>query len=167
LRRTFIAALALAAIVGTLVIGAAAAGGGPLPAQWREVRAAVARYHSVAQAERAGYSVEGAPCVESPLGTMGFHAVNQALIADPAIDPLRPEILLYAPGRNGQLKLVGIEYFQVYAEGSVAPLVLGRSLDGPMPGHNPVMPVHYDLHVWLAEGNPSGLFAPFNPALSC
>jgi hypothetical protein len=29
------------------------------------------------------------------------------------------------------------------------------------------MPVHYDLHVWLYADNPSGLFAPFNPSLSC
>lgn len=36
-----------------------------------------------------------------------------------------------------------------------------------MPGHNPVMPIHYDLHVWVAEVNPSGLFPPFNPAVSC
>jgi len=35
-----------------------------------------------------------------------------------------------------------------------------------MPGHD-AMPVHYDLHVWVAERNPSGLFAPFNPTLSC
>jgi hypothetical protein len=36
-----------------------------------------------------------------------------------------------------------------------------------MPGHNPTMPVHYDVHVWLFQENPSGFFAPFNPNLSC
>ena len=39
--------------------------------------------------------------------------------------------------------------------------------DGPMPGHNPQMPVHYDLHVWLYRYNNSGLFAPWNPRLKC
>jgi len=29
------------------------------------------------------------------------------------------------------------------------------------------MPVHYDMHVWVAEENPSGVFALLNPALSC
>jgi hypothetical protein len=29
------------------------------------------------------------------------------------------------------------------------------------------MPIHYDLHVWVAQQNLSGLFAPFNPAISC
>jgi len=36
-----------------------------------------------------------------------------------------------------------------------------------MPGHSRVMPIHYDLHVWLWESNASGMFAPFNPELSC
>ena len=44
---------------------------------------------------------------------------------------------------------------------------LGQPFDGPMPGHNPTMPIHYDLHVWLWGNNPAGLFAPFNPNLSC
>jgi hypothetical protein len=48
-----------------------------------------------------------------------------------------------------------------------APSLFGQTFQGPMPGHNPQMPWHYDLHVWLFESNPSGLFAPFNPAFSC
>ena len=47
------------------------------------------------------------------------------------------------------------------------PAVLGQSFDGPMPGHSPVMPVHYDLHVWVYEANESGTFAQFNPSVSC
>ena len=26
---------------------------------------------------------------------------------------------------------------------------------------------HYDRHVWLYRDNPNGIFAPFNPAVSC
>ena len=26
---------------------------------------------------------------------------------------------------------------------------------------------HYDLHVWLYRDNPSGMFAQFNPNVSC
>jgi hypothetical protein len=29
------------------------------------------------------------------------------------------------------------------------------------------MPVHYDLHVWVWEDNPLGLFAPVNSNLAC
>jgi hypothetical protein len=47
------------------------------------------------------------------------------------------------------------------------PAVLGQTFDGPMEGHAPGMPWHYDVHVWVAEANPSGVFAQFNPAISC
>jgi hypothetical protein len=45
--------------------------------------------------------------------------------------------------------------------------VNGQSFDGPMPGHNPDMPVHYDLHVWLYKYNPAGLFAAWNSRVNC
>ena len=45
-------------------------------------------------------------------------------------------------------------------------LTLG-TFDGPMPGHNPSMPWHFDLHAWLWAENPAGTFAMFNPTLSC
>ena len=35
--------------------------------------------------------------------------------------------------------------------------------DGPMLGHEPGMPIHYDLHAWLWKQNPSGMFARWNP----
>src|SRR5918996_3848842 len=131
------------------------------------LKAATARYHSFEQAERDGYTVAGEPCVASPEGTMGIHAINPALIADPVIDPLRPEILLYVPGENGKLRLVGVEYLVLDADGDLdRPSVFGQAFDGPMEGHTPTMPVHYDLHVWVWSDNPSGLFAMFNPDLS-
>jgi hypothetical protein len=36
-----------------------------------------------------------------------------------------------------------------------------------MLGHEPGMPVHYDLHVWLYQANPDGVFASWNPSVSC
>ena len=145
---------------------------GPLSPELREVRAAVARYHSFRQAEVDGYTVAGEPCVASPGGTMGIHAINPALIRDGELDPLRPEVLLYVPKSDGGLKLVAVEYMKVDADQNLTtdadrPSLFGRGFDGPMPGHNPTMPIHYDMHVWVAEVNPSGVFALFNPALAC
>ena len=36
-----------------------------------------------------------------------------------------------------------------------------------MLGHNPTMPIHYDLHVWVVDNNPSGTFAQWNPDFHC
>lgn len=165
--------IVLGATIGVGLVGVALAGDGRLSPELQEVRAAVARYHSFGQAEQDGYAIRaGEPCVASPLGTMGVHALNAALMADDAIDPARPEILLYVPNENGSLKLVGVEYWKADADQNLAtaddrPSLFGQSFQGPMPGHNPTMPIHYDLHAWVAEENPSGAFAMFNPVVSC
>jgi hypothetical protein len=156
-----------------LALGASAvvlAGNGPLSPELQSVRAALAHYNSVQHAERDGY-VPTSPCESSPAGTMGIHYLNPALLG-PGIDPLRPEVLLYLPDRNGNLKLVGVEYFAVDADQDLStdgdrPSVFGRPFDGPMLGHAPGMPIHYDLHVWLFEANPAGPFEMWNPAISC
>ena len=162
----------VAIVAAAVLVAPALSGDGPLSPELREVRSAVARYHSFAVAEADGYTVENEPCVSSPAGAMGIHAINPALTADDAIDPLRPEVLLYAPKPNGGLELVAVEYWKRDADQSLAtspdrPSLFGRGFDGPMPGHNPVMPVHYDLHVWVAESNPDGVFSLFNPTVNC
>jgi len=172
----------------TVAMAATLALSGPVAATdgWQAIRAASARYHSFALASAHGYSIESEPCVSAPPGTMGIHAVNRGLTADLDIVPTQPEILLYIPTTDGKLKLVGVEYFAVALANSAsgpipwfdeappaagwfnpAPQVLGQTFDGPMPGHNPQMPWHYDKHVWVVEQNPAGIFAQFNPAVSC
>jgi hypothetical protein len=158
-------------MIGTLTAaGVALAGDGKLSPELQRVRAAVARYHSVDQAIAAGYFA-ASPCEESPAGTMGIHFINPALFG-PGVDPLTPEVLLYLPKPDGEFELVGVEYFQVDADQDLAtdddrPFLFGQAFDGPMLGHGPGMPIHYDLHVWVAEANPAGVFAQWNPSLSC
>ncbi|MBA2463793.1 MAG: hypothetical protein H0V42_02295 [Nocardioidaceae bacterium] len=158
--------------VGTVAtIGIANAGQDANTALLQDVRAATSRYHSPAQAERDGY-VKDSPCETSPAGGMGFHYVNFSKIGDPTIDPSHPEVLLYAPGPSGRVQLVGVEYFKIDADGSLLtandrPFLGDVPFNGPMPGHTAQMPIHYDLHVWLYEENSSGMFAPWNPAVSC
>jgi len=186
MHRRLLGGALLVAIVGTVTAGVATARSGPLPADLQAVRAAVAEYHSFDQAVADGYSAAGEPCVSSPAGTMGIHAVNPSILGSGQIDALRPPILLYLPRADGSLRLVAVEYLAVAlantADGPVpwfgadpppdgfftpAPSVLGQSFNGPMPGHNAHMPWHYDLHAWVIEQNPAGVFAQFNPALSC
>ena len=71
--------------------------------------------------------------------------------------------------------MVGVEYFEPYLGlAADAPTLFGRTFEGPMdaehrpPGHPDYSgPDHYDLHVWLWQGNPDGIFAEFNPNVSC
>ncbi len=127
-------------------------------------RQATDKYHDVSVALADGY-VPVSPCVEVPgLGGMGIHYAKFSLM-DPFVDPLTPEVLLYVP-TDGGLKLVGVEYFAVDVA-QPAPVLFGQTMNGPMPGHEPPQPDHYDLHVWLWQGNPDGIFGDFNPNVRC
>jgi hypothetical protein len=128
----------------------------------KAVRQATARFNATTQALRAGY-VPDEHCVAVPgLGGMGYHWVDASLV-DPVFDPLRPEVLLYATGPGGNLRLVAVEYI-VIDVGQPAPTFGGVPFDV---GGTPIPVPHWSLHVWLYEENPSGMFAPFNPNVSC
>jgi hypothetical protein len=146
--------------------------------QLASTKAALDKYQSVDQAKADGY-VQASPCQELPTGGgesshaggMGLHYVSQAAMTDGKLDPAKPEMLVYAP-LGGSLQLVAAEYFKPDADqdprtDSDRPALFGRSFEGPMLGHAPGMPIHYDLHVWLWKPNPSGLFAPWSPDVSC
>jgi hypothetical protein len=150
----------------------------PLTAQLKKVKASLAKYRSVDAAKADGYAMTG-PCEMTPAsagaswwdGAMGVHFVNNDLTrARP--NPLKPAVLVYLPTASGGFQLVAAEYFQADADQNLKtdgdrPTLFGRAFDGPMKGHAPGMPIHYDLHVWLWKHNPSGLFAPYNPDASC
>jgi hypothetical protein len=142
-------------------------------------KAALDKYASVDQAKADGYAM-ASPCEQtvtnpgasSDSGAMGIHFVNQALMKPGPFVPSKPPILVYAPTQGGGLRLVAAEYFKPDADQNVKtdddrPSLFGRAFDGPMLGHSPGMPIHYDLHVWLWKHNPSGMFAPWNPDVSC
>ena len=128
----------------------------------QSVRAATARFHSTVQAIEAGY-VPDDHCVSVPgLGGMGYHWANISLV-DPVFDPLKPEVVLYATGPGGNLRLVALEYIVINV-GQPAPMFGDQPFDV---GGSPVPVPHWSLHVWLYENNPSGMFTPFNPNVSC
>lgn len=138
-----------------------------------QLRQATAKYHDVNVALADGF-IRTPECVESPDGGMGIHFINPARLMDPAENILEPEVLLYVETTSG-LKLIGVEYF--YGIGAPdtpvpdpappAPILFGRAFDGPMPQHETGQPPHYDLHVWVWEHNPSGMFAIWNPNVNC
>ncbi len=169
-------ALAAAPACGAATAQTTAGPRGDIPADMqdplRDVRRATRAYKDVKAAEAAGY-VPAGPCVEDPkYGGMGVHYENLALIEDGELDPLRPEVLVYQPAKDGKLRLGAVEYFQVDGDQDLAteddrPWLFDVPFDGPMLGHSPTMPIHYDLHVWLYRHNPAGMFAMWNPRVSC
>ena len=170
-RRT-IALTGLAAVAASLLVGTASAGDGARPAARDDdglsaVRNATARFQDVQVALDSGY-IQVSGCETDPeLGGMGIHFLNPALAEDDKVVPAQPEILLYEPTPDG-LSLVGVEYFvpEAATDGR-RPSVLGRELEGPMPGHGGPMPSHYDLHLWAWKANPAGAQAAWNPDVSC
>jgi hypothetical protein len=150
-----------------------------------QIRRATAKYHDFAVAEADGYELDP-HCVAVPgVGGMGFHAVKYPLIANIEVDPLQPEVLVYEPTEDG-LKLVAVEYivpaFQQYDQqddpiwpfpfywddhNDDPPMIGDKEFDDHrFGGGGPPFP-HYQLHIWLWKGNPSGIYFPLNPNVSC
>ncbi|MEV4425050.1 hypothetical protein ACN9M0_21485 [Streptomyces sp. R-07] len=102
-------------------------------------------------------------CVSDPvLGGMGYHYANMANIG--STDPSRPAVLTYATGADGRRRLVAVEW-AVLNTGQPAPVMFGHRFEGPNP--IPELGSTYDQHVWLYKKNPRGLFARFNPDVTC
>jgi hypothetical protein len=158
---------------------AAAAG---LEDELAQVRAATARFHRVDEAIEAGYElgwVNGSGvriitgCVSNPTaGAMGYHYINEELMDDLVADPLEPEALVYAPAPDGGLKLVAVEWIVRGPQsnppgvpaGAPAPRVLGMDMHILVP---PPGPAFYLMHAWIWMNNPAGMFADWNPEVTC
>jgi hypothetical protein len=129
----------------------------------------------------------GAP---AELGAMGIHFVRPDLLGitappNPRVggngthtDFTRPAILIYEPQADGSLELVAIENLVFerswHAAGnSERPSLHGRPWDRM--ADDPATPIdeahgfepHYDQHVWLYRDNPNGIYAPYNPEVTC
>jgi hypothetical protein len=184
MRRTRSLAI-LIAIIGVAVYGsnvlAAPAGQDELA----DVRRVTAQFHRVEAAIAAGYElgyVNGsemriiAGCVANvanpAAGAMGYHYFNKELIDDLVVDPLKPEGLVYERKPDGKLKLVAVEYV-VPGPGSnppglpadsEPPTVFGMEMHILVPPPGPGFYIH---HAWVWRHNPAGMFADWNPEVTC
>ncbi|RJL23579.1 hypothetical protein D5H75_32260 [Bailinhaonella thermotolerans] len=153
--------------------------GGEHPHWLHRLRGELAKFKNPKVAERHGYKRTDV-CAQYPyrgadgrlLGGMGYHYVNHRLVADPRLEPLRPEVLVYVPDGRGGRVLGAAEYFKVDRDQRLAtaddrPRLFGQDFQGPMEPHEHGMPIHYELHVWLFKHNPKGLFEPWNPKVTC
>jgi hypothetical protein len=160
------------------------------------IRAATEKYRDVKAAIADGYVLPMEMCVNSgfeglpkQLGAMGLHYVRPDLLkitgqqprvpgAGMHTDFLKPAVLIYEPQADGSQQLVAIENL-VWAKAwkdagnKGAPAFHGNEYfymhdnpDTPVDEAHGFEP-HYELHFWMYRENPSGMFAPFNPAVSC
>ena len=135
------------------------------------VRAATAKYHDVSRALADGYQlgyrgvVTG--CISNPAGAMGYHYFNWARMDDPSIVEGDPEVLVYHTGDDGTLVLGAVEWVVPKvawenAGNTEPPMVFGQMLHVL----NPVLN-WYIAHAWIWTHNPAGMFADWNPEVSC
>ena len=141
-------------------------------------RSASARFNSLERATDAGYGPlpAGVPlheCIAAfdGSGAMGFHWLNPSLL-DTTLDPVEPEVLVFAPDGHGNLKLVALEYvvFQdpwIAEHGAAIPELFGQPFDVIGFPNRYEVPAFYALHAWLWEPNPDGVFNAFNAAVTC
>lgn len=124
------------------------------------------------------------------LGAMGIHFFRPDLLGitgppSPKVsgtgthtDFNRPSILIYEPQKDGSLELVAVENLVFVAAWEKAGHKAPPSYQGVPWDHmrdDPATTVdeahmfepHYDRHVWLYRENPNGVFAQFNPNVSC
>lgn len=124
------------------------------------------------------------------LGGMGVHYVRPDLLGisgppNPRVDGtgthtdfLKPGVLIYEPQADGSVELVAVEnlvFAKAWKEaGNDEPPSFHGVLYDSM-ADDPSTPLdeahmfepHFDRHVWLYRENPNGIFAQFNPRVTC
>lgn len=137
----------------------------------RIARQASRRFQDVSQAEAEGY-VQQFGCVSgSHEGAMGVHYVNFPLVADGVLDAAKPELLVYEPQPNGRMRLVAVDYLVLvdgwHAHDAAPPDLLGHLFHLFESPNRFGLPAFYTLHVWSWRDNPQGMFANWNPRVTC
>lgn len=162
-----------------------------------QVRAATERFRNIKVALAEGYVPDPANACETAAmmgrppsqGAMGVHFFRPDLLGitappNPRVDGtgthtdfLKPGVLIYEPQANGAFKLVAVENL-VFLKGWDAAHAKPPSFhnvpydtmrDDPATAVDEAhgFAPHYDRHVWLYRANPTGIFKPFNPRVSC
>jgi hypothetical protein len=135
------------------------------------VRDATARYQDVKVAEAQGYALQFGCVSGDDFGAMGLHYINGSILNSGILDPTKPQIVIYEPTANGDLKLIGAD-FLVFADAwnathSSPPQMMGQ-LFHLFPSPNRFgLPAFYTLHVWAWKPNPMGTFVNWHSNVSC
>ncbi len=102
---------------------------------------------------------------------MGVHFVNGPLVGDGVLDVTQPELLVYEPLPNGRLRLVAVDYLVLseawHASNTRASRAQGAALSlVRKPQSLRTAGVLHPACLGM-EVEPAGLFANWNPRVSC
>jgi hypothetical protein len=135
------------------------------------VREATERFQDVEQAKKEGYGLLFGCVTGDDSGAMGLHFVNLALVADPTLDPTRPEIVIYEPLPNGEVRLIGADFLVFKADWDAQnpnpPELMGQLLHLFESPNRFRLADFYTLHVWAWKDNPTGTFVNWHANVSC
>lgn len=163
-----LAALVLALL---LTVGAAPAGAQATPTLVDTVRSVTRDLRTPAAAVAAGWT-PATGCVSGPQsGAMGVHYINPNLLSDGALDPERPEALIFET-RGGRTMLVGAEFIVLADQwhalnGPTPPILRGQHFHLIGGANRYGLPPFYELHVWAWKDNPNGTFADWHAHVTC
>ena len=168
--RVFVA-LGLSAVLLSGAASVVAQDATPAPTTLVEaVRQATAPFPDPTSAEAAGY-VPMNGCVSSPQdGAMGMHYLKPELVGDGELDAAHPEALIYAL-QDGEVGFAGVEYLVLAEDWDAShdgpPILMGQLFNLVGAPNRYRNPAFYELHVWAGQDNPHGMFADWNPTVSC
>lgn len=124
------------------------------------LRAYIAPYHNFQKALDDGYVAD----ITGYRTMMGHHFLKPEYL-DATFSLLEPEVLIYAPGPSGKMRLVGVEYATLIDDmNNPPPAPEGFSGNADEWAINTEFEV-WTLHVWVGLNNPKGIFAMHNPRL--
>jgi hypothetical protein len=141
-----------------------------------KLHTATNRFHSIATAEQHHFGLltdaQGIACIEMPgMGGMGVHYVKSSRVGNPIEHLTKPEALVYAPQKDGTLKLAAVEYVVLrsawHANHTGRPSKFGHRFNVTPAGNRFGLPPFYSLHVWVWKHNPAGRFQMWNPNVHC
>lgn len=137
----------------------------------RTVREATERFQDVEVAKAEGYVLQFGCVSGSDAGAMGMHFVNGKLVGDGELDPTKPEIVIYEPQPNGQLKLIGADFLVLAdawnAKHAAPPEMMGQLFHLFEAPNRFGLPAFYTLHVWAWKESPTGSFVNWHQNVSC
>jgi hypothetical protein len=135
----------------------------PLEVALDDLRDATAAFQDLDAAGSAGF-VQVTPCwFHGNAGAMGYHLARLDRIGNGAVELLEPEALMYEPQADGSFAFLGVEYIVPIAlwEGDGPPSLLDETFARDDESGL------FTLHIWSVRENPAGIFAPWNPNVSC